>query len=53
MNAFYTGGTAPLNKDGLSCTAFPSVLRTPVEIAETFADDYVKKEHRAARGQEN
>lgn len=36
LNAFYTGGTgARPQKDGLSCTAFPSGVRsTPVEITE-------------------
>jgi N-methylhydantoinase B len=36
MNAFYAGGTgARPEKDGLSCTAFPSGVRsTPVEITE-------------------
>ena len=39
MNAFYAGGTgARPEKDGLSCTAFPSGVRsTPVEITETTA----------------
>lgn len=39
MNAFYTGGTgARPGKDGLSCTAFPSGVRsTPVEITENTA----------------
>jgi N-methylhydantoinase B len=39
MNAFYTGGTgARPEKDGLSCTAFPSgVKSTPVEITENSA----------------
>ena len=39
MNAFYTGGTgARPVKDGLSCTAFPSgVKSTPVEITENAA----------------
>ncbi len=39
MNAFYTGGTgARPEKDGLSCTAFPSGVRsTPVEITENAA----------------
>ncbi len=37
VNAFYTGGSgARAGKDGLSCTAFPSGVRsTPVEITET------------------
>ncbi|MDH3612444.1 MAG: hydantoinase B/oxoprolinase family protein [Gammaproteobacteria bacterium] len=39
MNAFYAGGTgARPGKDGLSCTAFPSGVRsTPVEITENAA----------------
>ena len=39
MNAFYAGGTgARPGKDGLSCTAFPSGVRsTPVEITENTA----------------
>ena len=39
VNAFYTGGTgARPGKDGLSCTAFPSGVRsTPVEIFENAA----------------
>lgn len=39
MNAFYTGGTgARPEKDGLSCTAFPSGIKsTPVEITENTA----------------
>lgn len=39
INPFYTGGTgARAQKDGLSCTAFPSgVKNTPVEINETMA----------------
>ena len=39
MNAFYTGGTgARPEKDGLSCTAFPSGVRsTPIEITENSA----------------
>jgi N-methylhydantoinase B len=38
-NAFYAGGSgARPGKDGLSCTAFPSGVRsTPVEITETSA----------------
>ncbi|MBT09169.1 MAG: 5-oxoprolinase [Gammaproteobacteria bacterium] len=53
MNAFYTGGTgARPNKDGLSCTAFPSGVRgTPVEIAETCSPMIMlKKEYRAGSG---
>jgi N-methylhydantoinase B len=39
INAFYAGGTgARPGKDGLSCTAFPSGVRsTPVEITENAA----------------
>ncbi len=39
VNAFYTGGTgARPDRDGLSCTAFPSGVRsTPVEIFENAA----------------
>jgi N-methylhydantoinase B len=39
VNAFYAGGTgARPGKDGLSCTAFPSGVRsTPVEISENSA----------------
>jgi len=39
LNAFYAGGTgARPGKDGLSCTAFPSGVRsTPVEIVELNA----------------
>ncbi len=49
MNAFYTGGTgARPNKDGLSCTAFPSGVRsTPVEISEHAAPLIIwRKEYR-------
>ena len=49
MNAFYTGGTgARPEKDGLSCTAFPSGVRsTPVEITENSAPLIVwRKEYR-------
>lgn len=49
MNAFYTGGTgARPAKDGLSCTAFPSGVRsTPVEIAEVTAPLIIwRKEYR-------
>jgi len=39
INAFYAGGTgARFGKDGLSCTAFPSGVRsTPLEITENSA----------------
>ncbi len=49
MNAFYTGGTgARPEKDGLSCTAFPSgVKSTPVEITENAAPIVIwRKEYR-------
>ncbi|MBO6557098.1 MAG: hydantoinase B/oxoprolinase family protein [Pseudomonadales bacterium] len=49
MNAFYTGGTgARPEKDGLSCTAFPSGVRsTPVEITENSAPIVIwQKEYR-------
>lgn len=49
MNAFYTGGTgARPQKDGLSCTAFPSgVKSTPVEITENAAPIIIwQKEYR-------
>lgn len=49
MNAFYTGGTgARPEKDGLSCTAFPSgVKSTPVEITENAAPVIIwQKEYR-------
>ena len=49
MNAFYTGGTgARPEKDGLSCTAFPSGVRsTPVEITENSAPLIIwRKEYR-------
>jgi N-methylhydantoinase B len=49
MNAFYTGGTgARPGKDGLSCTAFPSGVRsTPVEITENAAPLIIwRKEYR-------
>ena len=49
MNAFYTGGTgARPEKDGLSCTAFPSGVRsTPVEITENTAPIIIwRKEYR-------
>jgi N-methylhydantoinase B len=49
MNAFYTGGTgARPEKDGLSCTAFPSgVKSTPVEITENAAPIIIwQKEYR-------
>lgn len=50
VNAFYTGGTgARPGKDGLSCTAFPSGVRsTPVEIFENAAPLVIwRKEFRA------
>jgi N-methylhydantoinase B len=53
MNAFYTGGTgARPTKDGLSCTAFPSGVRsTPVEITENAAPLIIwRKEFRANSG---
>ena len=49
MNAFYTGGTgARPEKDGLSCTAFPSGVRsTPIEITENSAPLVIwRKEYR-------
>jgi N-methylhydantoinase B len=49
MNAFYTGGTgARPEKDGLSCTAFPSGVRsTPIEITENSAPLIIwRKEYR-------
>ena len=49
MNAFYTGGTgARPEKDGLSCTAFPSGVRsTPVEITENASPLIIwQKEYR-------
>ena len=53
MNAFYTGGTgARPEKDGLSCTAFPSGVRgTPVEITENTSPILIlKKEYRTGSG---
>ena len=53
MNAFYTGGTgARPTKDGLSCTAFPSGVRsTPVEITENAAPLIIwRKEFRPNSG---
>lgn len=53
INAFYAGGTgARLDKDGLSCTAFPSGVRsTPVEITETTAPLIIwRKEYRPDSG---
>ncbi len=49
MNAFYTGGTgARPEKDGLSCTAFPSGVRsTPIEITENSSPLVIwRKEYR-------
>jgi N-methylhydantoinase B len=53
MNAFYAGGTgARPGKDGLSCTAFPSGVRsTPVEITENAAPLIIwQKEYRPGSG---
>ena len=53
MNAFYAGGTgARPAKDGLSCTAFPSGVRsTPVEITENTSPLIVwRKEYRPGSG---
>lgn len=53
INPFYTGGTgARPGKDGLSCTAFPSGVRsTPVEINETTAPLIMwRKEYRPDSG---
>ena len=53
FNAFYAGGTgARPGKDGLSCTAFPSGVRsTPVEIVELSAPIVVwQKEFRPDSG---
>lgn len=53
INAFYAGGTgARPGKDGLSCTAFPSGVRsTPVEITENVAPLIVwRKEYRPNSG---
>jgi N-methylhydantoinase B len=49
INAFYAGGTGGRpGKDGLSCTAFPSGVRsTPVEITENSAPLIIwRKEYR-------
>jgi len=53
INAFYAGGTgARPAKDGLSCTAFPSGVRsTPVEITENSAPLIMwRKEYRSNSG---
>jgi len=53
INAFYAGGTgARPGKDGLSCTAFPSGVRsTPVEITENSAPLIIwQKEYRSNSG---
>ncbi len=53
INAFYTGGTgARPASDGLSCTAFPSGVRsTPVEITEASAPLIIwRKELRPGSG---
>jgi len=53
MNAFYAGGTgARPGKDGLSCTAFPSGVRsTPVEITENASPLIMwRKEYRPGSG---
>ena len=53
INPFYTGGTgARPEKDGLSCTAFPSgVKNTPVEINEASAPIIMwRKEYRTDTG---
>jgi N-methylhydantoinase B len=53
INAFYAGGTgARPGKDGLSCTAFPSGVRsTPVEITENAAPLIMwRKEYRPGSG---
>jgi len=53
INAFYAGGTgARPGKDGLSCTAFPSGVRsTPVEITEHSAPLIIwRKEYRPDSG---
>jgi N-methylhydantoinase B len=53
MNAFYAGGTgARPEKDGLSCTAFPSGVRsTPVEITENASPLVMwQKEYRPNSG---
>ncbi len=53
INAFYAGGTGGrFGKDGLSCTAFPSGVRsTPVEITENTAPLIIwRKEYRPDSG---
>jgi N-methylhydantoinase B len=53
INAFYAGGTGGrYGKDGLSCTAFPSGVRsTPVEITENTAPLVIwRKEYRPDSG---
>ena len=53
INAFYAGGTgARPGKNGLSCTAFPSGVRsTPVEITENSAPLIIwRKEYRPDSG---
>jgi len=53
INAFYAGGTGGRpGKDGLSCTAFPSGVRsTPVEITENSAPLVIwRKEYRPDSG---
>jgi len=53
INAFYAGGTGGRpGKDGLSCTAFPSGVRsTPVEITENTAPLIIwRKEYRPDSG---
>ncbi|HLF30534.1 MAG TPA: hydantoinase B/oxoprolinase family protein [Xanthomonadales bacterium] len=53
LNAFYAGGTGGRpGKDGLSCTAFPSGVRsTPVEISENSAPLIIwRKEYRPGSG---
>jgi len=53
INMFYAGGTgARPDKDGLSCTAFPSGVRsTPVEITENAAPLVMwRKEYRPGSG---
>jgi len=53
INAFYAGGTGGRHgKDGLSCTAFPSGVRsTPVEITENTAPLVIwRKEYRPDSG---
>lgn len=55
INMFYAGGTgARPGKDGLSCTAFPSGVRsTPVEITENAAPLIMwRKEYRPGSGGE-